>query len=135
MLKTVKRHKISAHIKTANGQINYERLLQIADSKNFSQLSQIGSDGEIMLFDVSDDGEGSNAIWNGADAEIILLDLLSKFNDKQKIILLYQVLRECGYKIRHEDCAKSLSLSREWYMTLLKEVMQKARKALQSSSK
>jgi len=52
-------------------------------------------------------------------------------DDRQKIILLYQVLREAGYNLNHADCAKTLSITRERYMVLLKDVKKRAGKILQ----
>lgn len=117
--------------------INYRVVMSIPSiptSRNFSELSceaAKNSQGEVEDVDYGDDGKVSEEIVSGLTADSLLLELLSHFNDRQKIILLYQILREVGYNINYEDCAKTLSLSREHYMFLLKEIKKKARKILQ----
>lgn len=110
--------------------INYRTLLVITESKNFSDLATSDDNGEVE-FDVGDNGKAVDAMFSMVQADALLLGLLYKFTDRQKIILMYQVLRESGYNLNHEDCAKTLSITREHYMYLLKGVKKKAGKILQ----
>lgn len=110
--------------------INYKAILMVAESKNFSELETIDEDGE-KGFDVGDNGKAAEQMVSDVHADALLLDMLFRMNDREKIILMYQILRESGYNLNHGDCAKTLSLTREHYMYLLKEVKQKAGKVLQ----
>lgn len=99
----------------------------IATSRNFSEMER--PDG--TPFDVGDGGQAVEAMNSSMQADLALLTLLKGMNDRQKIILMYQVLRESGFNLNHADCAKTLSITRERYMVLLKEVRKRAGKILQ----
>lgn len=116
--------------------INYKTILLIAQSKNFSDMEKPvrehpDSESENEDFDVGDNGKAQDDMLSNVHADALLIDLLFKMNDRQKIILMYQILRESGYNLNHGDCAKTLSLTREHYMFLLKGVKKKAAKVLQ----
>lgn len=126
--------------------INYRALLFLPEARTFTELAaeQVGNRDhtdnkdrddyrDMEGFDASDNGKAAAQMLSDMQADALMLDLLFKFNDRQKIILLYQVLREAGYNLNHEDCAKTLSLTREHYMFLLKGVKTKARKVLQDA--
>lgn len=98
-----------------------------ADCQNFSELEL--PDGEP--FDIGDEGKAADMMVSQVQADIQLLSLLQKMNDREKIILLYQILRESGYNLNHAECAKTLNITRERYMVVLKEVKKKAAKILQ----
>lgn len=103
------------------------QLMFIPYSQNFSEMQQ--KDG--TEFDAGDDGAGMDAMYSSLQADAALLVLLKGMNDRQKIILMYQVMREAGYNLNHADCAKTLCITRERYMVLLKEVKRRASKILQ----
>lgn len=110
--------------------INYKTLL-VPTSKNFSELSTINAENEMVQFEASDESSAEEQIISNMHADALLLALLSSFNDRQKIILVYQILRESGYNLNHEDCAKTLSITREHYMFLLADIKKKAKKIIQ----
>lgn len=99
----------------------------LAQSVNFSELEFPGGEG----FDVGDENKGEDAMFSTVQADAFLMTLLQGFNDRQKIILMYQLLREAGYNLNHADCAKTLNITRERYMVLLKDVKKRAAKILQ----
>lgn len=101
---------------------NFLMIPTMPESKNFSEYSD---DGE---FDRSDDGKEEISFYSKVNAEGILIQILSSLNDKQKIVLLYQVVRELGYDLTHEDCAKTLSMGRVNYMMFLRDVRKRAKK-------
>jgi len=101
---------------------NFLMIPTMPESKNFSEYSD---DGE---FDRSDDGNEEDSFYSKVNAESILLQILSTLNDKQKIVLLYQVVRELGYDLTHEECARTLSMGRVNYMMFLREVRKRAKK-------
>lgn len=106
------------------------RAINFSDLKDkVNQENAEGADG--VEFDIGDNGKEEELMFSGLQADALLINLLFKFNDRQKIILMYQVLRESGYNLNHGDCAKTLSLTREHYMFLLKGVKKKAVKVLQ----
>jgi hypothetical protein len=121
--------------------INYKSILLAArtESKNFSELPNPaggGTDGvhdrqQNEQFDIGDDNHFIEQIDSNIQADMLLLELLHHLNDRQKIILLYQILREAGYNLNHADCAKTLSLTREHYMFLLKKMKERSAKVLQ----
>ena len=82
-------------------------------------------------FDAGDGEKVVDEMYSAMQADSLLLNLLKGMNDRQKIILMYQLLREAGYNLNHADCAKTLSITRERYMVLVKEVKKRAAKILQ----
>ena len=110
---------------------NYRAILAITESQNFSDLTVKGEDGEEEPFNIGDQNKAEEEMTSTTQVDILLLHLLFNFTDRQKIILLYQILREAGYNLNHEDCAKTLSITREHYMFLLKGVKSKAKKIIQ----
>lgn len=113
--------------------VNYKTLMMIAESVNFSDLGRNQNDETVQEFDAGDNGRADDEIASNMQADSLLLTLLFGFNDRQKVILLYQILREAGYNLNHGDCAKTLSLTREHYMFLVSEVKKKARRVLQEA--
>lgn len=109
------------YLKTLNS------LLFVAQSTNFGELAL--ADGEP--FDAGDEGDAQEQILSHMQADAYLLALLKGMNDRQKIILMYQLLRDSGYNLNHEDCAKTLGITRERYMVLLREVKKRSAKILQ----
>lgn len=114
-------------------------MLFVAESINFSELNSSNTSnldfGEAHEdFDIGDNGKYSEDIFSKIQADILLFNLLCGLDDRQKIILLYQIVRDSGYGLRHEDCAKTLSLTREHYMFLLKGIKEKAKKIIQQES-
>jgi hypothetical protein len=59
------------------------------------------------------------------DSEVMLLQMIEMFEDRDKIILLVQVLRDCGYDISHDSFAKALHMNRVPYMNRLRDIRKK----------
>lgn len=104
-------------------------LSYLSTSVNFSDMKY--PDGKP--FDAGDNGDSQEATYSNIQADIYLLNLLRSLDDRQKIILMFQILRESGYNLNHADCARTLSITRERYMVLLKAVKKRAAKILQFS--
>lgn len=98
----------------------------------YSISSFVDSDGKQM--DFGDEGASVDLSLEKLDVEITLLRLLSRLSDRQKIILMFLILRESGYDMTHEECAKTISVTREHYMVLLKEVRSKVSKLLHENA-
>lgn len=99
----------------------------VASSQNFSEMEL--PDGEP--FDAGDNGDAADQMVSMVQADAMLLGLLCGMNDREKIILMYQILRESGYNLNHSECAKTLNITRERYMVILKGVKKRAAKILQ----
>lgn len=112
--------------------INYKAILVLPEAKPFSDLAVPNDEGELE-FDVGDNGRDAEQMVSDVHADAVLLEMLYHMDDREKIILMYQILRESGYNLNHGDCAKTLSLTREHYMFLLKNVKKKAGKVLQET--
>jgi DNA-directed RNA polymerase specialized sigma24 family protein len=102
------------------------QLMMVASSTNFSDMEL--PDGEP--FDAGDNGEATDMMYSQVQADAQLLSLLHSMNDREKIVLMYQILRESGFNLNHEDCAKTLNISRKTYMLALKGVKKRAAKIL-----
>lgn len=105
-------------------------MVTIPEATAFSQMSPEES-AEGVEFDTGDNGKAADDTLAGVDAEMLLLGLLGKFNDRDKIIILFQVVRSAGYHLTHDDCAKTVGITRERYMVLLKNMKKRAAKILQ----
>lgn len=113
--------------------INYKPIILIPTSKNISEFPTFTNDsGEAEPFDVGDEEKSARQVESNLQADALLLQLLGEMDSQDKIILLYQVLREAGYNLNHGDCAKTLSYSLAHYMSLVKEVKRKAIKIIQA---
>lgn len=102
-------------------------ILEIPTSQNFSDFKY--PEGEE--FNPGDGSSSEDAMISSAQADAYLLSLLKGMDDRDKIILMYQILRESGYNLNHADCAMTLNITRERYMVILKNVKKRAAKILQ----
>lgn len=108
----------------------------IPEARTFSQLQaedqqRIGDEAQDSGYDIGDGGKEADKMFGDIQAELLLVGLLEKFSDRDKVIILFQVARGAGYRLTHEDCAQTLSITRERYMVLLKSVKKRAAKILQ----
>lgn len=108
----------------------------IPEAKSFSSLktAELNSNGgqdDSQDFDIGDQNNASDEMLNNVQAELLLLNLLRKFTDRDKVIVLFQVVRDMGYHLTHEDCATTIGITRERYMVLLKSVKKRTAKILQ----
>lgn len=85
----------------------------------------LDEEGEQMM--LGDGGDQMDEIFSQLSAESILVDLLSKLSDREKIFLLYQVLSVFGYSISQERFANTLSISRVNYINKLSALKAKLR--------
>lgn len=99
----------------------------IPRSYNFSEIASLdvedNGDGTIspnILF--SDNGEAVEKMEDGVEFERLMLQVLSNLSDREKIVFVYQILRDSGFQIDHGSFAKTLDIGRKKYMVLLKEV-------------
>lgn len=82
-------------------------------------------DSENNQADFSDLCKEVSQLEDKLDLERGILEILHNLEDRDKIIFLFQILRDDGYNLDHESCADVLHIQREWYMTNLSKVKQK----------
>lgn len=88
-------------------------------SYNFSTLSE-GT--ENTFYDDTLDDQREIEI----DKELMLLKYLSNLtSDKERTVLLLEVLREYGYQLDYNSIAKSLGVKLRWFMRIKKNVRTK----------
>lgn len=119
--------------------ISVRYLLSIPVSKNFSEFRDKALDennnDSPLVYDLSDKGTSEESVFSGLQADQVLFNLLMNLDDKGKIILLYQIIKEMGYGLSQEEFAKTLSMSRVWFSTETKKIRQKCIKIVQGASK
>lgn len=79
-------------------------------------------------FDEGDGNSQSDQMFFKANAESTLLTILDNLDDREKIILLYQIMKYFGYDMTQERLAKTLNFSRISYIDLWKKVKTKCEK-------
>lgn len=108
----------------------------IASSSNFSTFAKNvpaeHAEDKPLEYEGSDDGTQVESILSDLQGDQLLLNLLTSLDTRDKVVLLYQVLREAGYNLEHEECAKTLNLSRSGYVLLVKNVKKKCFKILRN---
>lgn len=94
---------------------------------NFSELEEMATNdyGFSAEEGMSDNGELANQIVVDLEYEEMIADLIANMDEKERVIFMYQLLRDGGYKLDHGVCAKSIGINRQWYMTILKGVRNK----------
>lgn len=104
----------------------------IPESKNFSEYDKLAENG---TFEVGDDGMGEETMYSVMQTDMFMYNLLLNFSERQKITFLYLMMRESGYNLTHEECARTLSMKRESYMNIVRVVKKKAQKILKQQSR
>jgi DNA-directed RNA polymerase specialized sigma24 family protein len=116
--------------------LNMRAIQFIPESRNFSTFAEHvpseHSDDKPLEYEATDEGEQINKSLSNLQGDELLLNLLLSLDTRDKVVLLYQVLREAGYNLQYGDCARTLSLSRGRYMILLKDVKRKCIKILRN---
>ena len=69
-------------------------------------------------------------MYSDVNVDMHVLNLLSQLKDRHKIVLMYLLLRDNGFNFTHGECAKTMSLSRQAYMNLVKVVRTKGKKIM-----
>lgn len=106
----------------------------LPEAKSFSSLNVNGNSDEDSAVDFGDNGEHSEDMVAQIQADFLLLNILFKLNDRQKVVLLYQIIRDIGYGLNYTEYAKTLSITRQKYLIMLKGVRVKAGKVLKENN-
>lgn len=94
-------------------------------SVSFSDLEKEVQDGTIK-YEPSDDNLEVTRMEENLQYEEMIVQILCNLEDREKIVFLFQLLRDGGYQIDHGSFAKVVRLSRRQYMRILEDVRMKA---------
>jgi c-di-GMP-related signal transduction protein len=90
-------------------------------SMNFSALERDVKSGELA-FDPSDGGLEKKRLQSNLQYEEMIIQILSNLEKREKLVFIFQLLRDGGYQIDHGSFAKVVNLSRRQYMRVLDTV-------------
>lgn len=94
-------------------------------SVNFSDLQAEFEENE-MEYDPSDDGLEQKRMEQGVEFEELVVQILCNLEMREKLVFVYQLLRDGGYKIDHASFAKTVGLSRPQFNRVLDMVRTKS---------
>lgn len=94
--------------------------LFFAESTNFGELGD--------LFDIGDEGSEESQMYSQMEAEHLLIEFLKGLDDRQKVILLLQVVKSAGFRLNQNDCATILSISKDTYKDHLVRMRERLKK-------
>lgn len=92
---------------------------------NFSALEKELEDGEVE-YDPSDNGLEKKRLEDNLQYEEMVVQILCNLEPREKLVFIFQLLRDGGYQIDHGSFAKVVNLSRRQYMRVLDEVRLKS---------
>jgi hypothetical protein len=109
----------------------YKTIVPVPVAYNFSNLYEVSERNENNetdeSFDISDEGKEVEAAYEKLDLENMVVFILDNLDDRDKVIFLFQLLRDNGYHLTHETCAKTMHLNRQWYLDRLAMVRTKVK--------
>lgn len=90
-------------------------------SMNFSELEKELENGELE-YEPSDEGLERKRLEDNLQYEEMVVQILCNLDDRERLIFIFQLLRDNGYQIDHGSFAKVVRLSRRQYMRVLEDV-------------
>lgn len=103
-------------LKIARGVSGY-----VPTAVNFSQLEKELEEDQVE-YQASDDGMEKKRIEDNLQYEEMIVQILNNLEFREKLIFVFQLLRDNGYQIDHGSFAKVVGLSRRQYMRVLEDV-------------
>jgi len=94
-------------------------------SINFSQLEKQAENGELE-YEPGDSGLENKRLQDNMQYEEMVVQLLCNLEEREKLIFMFQLLRDNGYQIDHGSLARVVKLSRRQYMRVLGTVRLKS---------
>lgn len=94
-------------------------------SVNFSELEAEFEENEVA-YDPSDNGLEEKRLQEGVEYEEMIVQILCNLEMREKLVFVYQLLRDGGYKIDHASFAKTVGLSRPQFNRVLEMVRTKS---------
>lgn len=93
----------------------------VPTSVNFSLLEKEMEENEIK-YEPSDNGEQEQKTMDKVVYEEMVVNILYNLDPRERLIFVFQILRDYGFQIDHASFAKVIRLSRRQYMRLLDDV-------------
>ena len=93
-------------------------------SVNFSDLEVQYEENE-QEFDPSDNGLETLRMQESVEYEQLIVQILCNLEPREKLVFVYQLLRDGGYKIDHAAFGKTVGITRVQYMRVLQTVRTK----------
>lgn len=109
--------KTTVRLKVSNGLNNF-----VPVAIPFSQVEGEYLDGKTKQVDLSDGGLEAKQMMSNLAYEELIIQVLYNLDLRDKLIFVYQLLRDSGFQINHGSFAKTIHLSRCQYMRILKDV-------------
>lgn len=97
----------------------------VPQAMTFSQLEHSGDENE-MEYDPGDQGLETARIENDLAYEEMIITVLANLELREKLVFVFQLLRDNGHQIDHAAFAKAIHLSRRQYMRVLDSVRMKS---------
>lgn len=98
----------------------------VPESINFSEFEKPNiNDEDSVVSQFGDDGLFSEKMEANFEFEELIVQILFSLEGEERIVFLYQLLRDFGYQIDHGSFAKTLFMKRQKYMHVLKNVRRK----------
>lgn len=92
---------------------------------NFSALTP-NEDQDQDSFAPDDGGLETRRLQTTLEYEELIVQILYNLDPREKLVFIFQLLRDGGYQIDHSAFAKTIRLSRRQYMRILDEVRMKS---------
>jgi hypothetical protein len=91
---------------------------------NFSEIKYPSRDHQDTSYpsepsELSDNGIQIDTLERGMEFEELVAQMLFNLEGNERVIFLYQLLRDFGYQIDHGTFAKTLKINRQRYMDIL----------------
>jgi hypothetical protein len=113
----------------------YNKLAFIPKSYNMSEMDLNISDKNsvgiteqdtLMSEDLEDERDEQDSICNNVFADEVVVQILFNLKDREKVIFMFQLLRESGFEIDYGSAAQTMGIQRQSYMKMLSTVKKKA---------
>jgi hypothetical protein len=88
---------------------------------NFTELKK-EYDENNEEFDPGDDNQQVAETYDNLIYDELVVQMLCNLESREKLVFLYQLLRDGGFQIDHAAFAKTIDLSRRQYMRVLESV-------------
>lgn len=75
-----------------------------------------------LEFEPSDDGAFQDKLDGSLDYERLVAQVVSSLELREKLVFMFQLLRDGGFRLDHGTCAKTIGVSRKTYMDTLSTV-------------
>lgn len=92
---------------------------------NFSELEREMKENNVN-FDPSDNGFERQRLDDSLEYEELIVRILYNLEARERLVFVYQLLRDNGFQIDHTAFAKTIHIGRRQYMRILDRVRMKS---------